>query len=94
MSTNGLTDLSPQSFGAYLLTYLLTYSLTYLPTYLLTYLLTYLPTYLPTYLLMDFLPQSFGASAPNATHTYFAVHPVPGSLWIFPGSIPHLVLGA
>lgn len=37
-----------------------------------------------------------GASDANqrASHTYFAVHPVPGSLWMFPGSIPHLVLGS
>ena len=31
---------------------------------------------------------------PRASQTYFAVHPVPGSFWIFPGSIPHLVLGS
>jgi hypothetical protein len=31
---------------------------------------------------------------PRASHTYFAVHPVPGSFWIFPGSIPHFVLGS
>jgi len=32
--------------------------------------------------------------ARRASQTYFAVHPVPGSFWIFPGSIPHLVLGS
>ena len=30
---------------------------------------------------------------PSATHTYMAISPVPGSLLLFPGSIPHCVLG-
>ena len=27
-----------------------------------------------------------------ASHTYFAVPPTPGTLWIFPGTVPHCVL--
>mmetsp|Transcript_16670 Transcript_16670/g.33602 ORF Transcript_16670/g.33602 Transcript_16670/m.33602 type:complete len:334 (-) Transcript_16670:631-1632(-) len=30
---------------------------------------------------------------PTASHSYLAVPPTPGSLWLFPGSIPHAVLG-
>ena len=33
-----------------------------------------------------------GCSSPKATHTYLAVPPEPGTLWLFPGSIPHCVL--
>ena len=44
----------------------------------------------------DVSSSGVGASdtEPKASHTYFAVPPVPGSLWFFPGSIPHLVLGS
>ena len=28
----------------------------------------------------------------NASHCYFAVPPVPGTLWLFPGTVPHCVL--
>jgi len=36
------------------------------------------------------------AEAPTgpASHCYLAVPPVPGTLWVFPGSVPHCVLGA
>ena len=30
---------------------------------------------------------------PLSTHTYMSVRPTPGSLWIFPGSVPHVVMG-
>jgi len=30
---------------------------------------------------------------PATSHTYLSVPPVPGTLWIFPGSTPHRVLG-
>ena len=29
----------------------------------------------------------------DSTHSYLAVPPAPGTLWLFPGSVPHLVLG-
>lgn len=29
----------------------------------------------------------------SAGHTYFPVAPVPGSLWLFPGRMPHMVMG-
>ena len=32
-------------------------------------------------------------SSSNASHSYLAVPPTPGTLWLFPGSIPHAVLG-
>ena len=32
-----------------------------------------------------------GGRSARATHTYFAVPPTPGSLWLFPGSVPHCV---
>lgn len=31
--------------------------------------------------------------APATSHTYLSVPPVPGTLWVFPGSTPHRVLG-
>jgi len=33
------------------------------------------------------------ASGAAATHAYHCVPPVPGTLWLFPGSVPHRVLG-
>ena len=35
-----------------------------------------------------------GEEAPPSSHCYLAVPPLPGTLWLFPGSIPHCVLGA
>ena len=32
-------------------------------------------------------------SVPPSSHTYMTVPPVPGSLWLFPGTVPHRVLG-
>jgi len=32
--------------------------------------------------------------ASHTTHSYLPVPPVPGELWIFPGSVPHAVLGS
>lgn len=31
--------------------------------------------------------------APLTSHTFMTVAPVPGTLWLFPGSVPHRVLG-
>lgn len=35
-----------------------------------------------------------GGGCGSTTHSFLAVHPVPGTLWLFPGSVPHTVLGA
>ena len=32
------------------------------------------------------------AGAPPPSHCYLAVPPTPGSLWLFPGSVPHCVI--
>ena len=32
------------------------------------------------------------AAVAGATHSYMAVHPLPGTLWLFPGHIPHAVM--
>ncbi len=32
------------------------------------------------------------AAGSDATHSYLAVPPLPGSLWLFPGAVPHGVL--
>ena len=34
------------------------------------------------------------ASMEAASHSFMAVPPTPGSLWLFPGSVPHCVLGS
>lgn len=34
-----------------------------------------------------------GGQQPLASHSFMTVSPVPGTLWLFPGSIPHRVLG-
>jgi hypothetical protein len=39
------------------------------------------------------LPAHMQSSSPIASHTYMTVAPIPGSLWLFPGSMPHRVLG-
>jgi hypothetical protein len=36
--------------------------------------------------------RSRGGEASGFSHTYMAVAPVPGSLWLFPGTIPHAVM--
>jgi hypothetical protein len=35
-----------------------------------------------------------GGGERGCTHTYMPIHPEPGRLWLFSGSIPHTVLGA
>ena len=37
-------------------------------------------------------PRSDGMP-PSSSHSYFAVPPEAGTLWLFPGSIPHCVMG-
>ena len=36
-----------------------------------------------------------GGSQPHveASHSYLAAPPQPGTLWLFPGSVPHVALG-
>lgn len=34
-----------------------------------------------------------GGQQPLASHSFMTVSPVPGTLWLFPGSVPHRVLG-
>jgi len=37
--------------------------------------------------------RSAEAAAPQASHSYFSVPPVPGTLLLFPGGLPHTVMG-
>ena len=38
------------------------------------------------------MPRADGGAS-DTTHTFMKVAPVPGELWLFPGSIPHMVMG-